>query len=88
MLEDLFYKLKDNLLKKFDEKISEQNAKIANFESTRSIQESTIDQLLVKCDDSEQYCRRNCLRIHGVEEVKEKESKDDVRNMLEKCYSS
>ena len=43
--------------------------------------------LLVKCDDNEQHSRSSCLRIYGVE-VKEKESEDNVMNMLEQCYSS
>ena len=52
-----------------------------------TIHENTIDQLLVKCDDNEQYSRRSCLRIHGVE-VKENEDEDGVMNELEDCYSS
>ena len=40
-LEDLFSKLKDGLLEKFDEKISEQNAKIEKLESIISIHENT-----------------------------------------------
>ena len=63
------------------------SAKIEKFGSIISIYENTIDQLLVKCNDNEQYSRRSCLRIHGVE-VKEKEGKDDVMNTLEQCYSS
>ena len=86
-LEDLFNKLKDDLLKKFDGKISEQNAKTEKLESITSVHENTVDQLLVKCDDNEQYSRRSCSRIHGVE-VKEKESRDDVMNTFEQCYSS
>ena len=66
-LDDLFNKLKDDLFKIFDEKISEQNVKIEKRKSIISIHENTIDQLLVKCDDNEQYSRRSCLRIHGVE---------------------
>ena len=42
---------------------------------------------MVKCDDNEQYSRRSCLRIHGVE-VKENEDEDGVMNVLEDCYSS
>ena len=87
LLEDLLNILKDDLSKKFDEKISEQSAKIEKFGSIISIYENTIDQLLVKCNDNEQYSRRRCLRSHGVE-VKEKEGKDDVMNTLEQCYSS
>ena len=78
-LEELFNKLKDEIMKKCDEKISEQ--------WTITIHENAIDQLLVKCDDNEQYSRRSCLRIHGVE-VKEIEDEDGIMNVLEDCYSS
>ena len=74
-------------MKKFDEKISVQNAKIEKLESITSIHENAIDQLLIKCDDNKQYSGRSCLPIHGVE-VKEKESEGDVMNTLEQCYSS
>ena len=86
-LEELFNKLKDEIMKKFDEKISEQNPKIEKLESIITMHENTIDQLLVKSDDNEQYSRRSCLRIHGVE-VKENEDEDGVMNVLEDCYSS
>ena len=42
---------------------------------------------MIKCDDNEQYSRRSCLRIHGVE-VKENEDEDGIMNVLEDCYSS
>ena len=86
-LEDLFSKLKDDLSKNFDEKISEQNAKIEKLESTISTHENTIDQLLGNCSDNETCSLREAVCIHGVE-VKGKESEDDVMNMLEKRYSS
>ena len=66
--------MKDEILTKFDEKI-------------RTIHENIIYQLLIKCDDNEQYSRYNCLRIHGVE-VKENEDEDGIMNVLEDCYSS
>ena len=86
-LEGLFNKLKDEIMKKFDEKISEQNAKIENLELIITIYENTIDQLLIKCDDNEKYSWTTCLRIHGVE-VKENEDEDGIMNVLEDCYSS
>ena len=87
-LEELFKKLKDEkIMKKLDEKISEQNAKIEKLESIITIHENTIDQLLIKCDDNEQYSRRSCLRIHRAE-VKENEDEDGIMNVLEDCYSS
>ena len=81
-LEELFNKLKDEIVKKIDEKISEQNVKIEKLESIITIHENTIDQLLVKCDDNEQYSRRSCLPIHGVE-VKENEDEDGVMIVLQ-----
>ena len=77
-LEELFNKLKDEIIKK----ISEQNAKIEKVASIITISENTIDQLLIKCDDNEQYSRRSCLRIRGVE-IKENEDEDGLMNVLE-----
>ena len=62
----------------------EQNVKIEKLESIITIHENTIDQLLVKCDDNEQYSRRSCMRIQGVEV---KENEDGVMNVLEDYYS-
>ena len=42
-LEELFNKLKDEIIKKFDEKILEQNAKIEKLESIITIHENSID---------------------------------------------
>ena len=42
---------------------------------------------MIKCGDNEQYSRRSCLLIHGVE-VKENEDEDGIMNVLEDCYSS
>ena len=40
---------------------------------------------LIKCDDNEQYSRRNCLRIHGIES-KKNEKIDDVWQKVTDCY--
>ena len=45
-------KLKEEIVTKFEERFIEQNKK--------------INQLLIKCDDNEQYSRRNCLRLCGI----------------------
>ena len=86
-LEELFNKLKDEIMKTFEEKTSEQNAKIEKLESIITIHDNTIDQLLVKCDNNEQYSWRSCLRIHGGE-VKENEDEEGIMNVREACYSS
>ena len=46
-----------------------------------------MDQLLITCDDNEQYSRMSCLRIHGVK-VKENEDEDGIMNVLVDCYSN
>lgn len=60
-LEELLNKLKCGLVKEFEEKILEQNAKMKKLELIVSIHENAVDQLLVKCDDNEQFLRRSCL---------------------------
>ena len=40
------------------------------LEERVSYQENTISQLLIKCNDNQQYSRRNCLQTHGVESKK------------------
>ena len=49
-LEQMFQKLKKELVTKFEERFKEQNKKIDKLEE--SFQENTIKQLLIKCDDN------------------------------------
>ena len=49
-LEQMFQKLKNELVTKFEERFKEQNKKIDKLEE--SFQENTIKQLLIKCDDN------------------------------------
>ena len=86
-LEQMFQKLKKEIVTKFDEKFIEQNKKIDGLEKWVSFQENIINQLLIKCDDNEQYSRRNCLRIHGIESTKH-EKIDDVWKKVKDCYES
>ena len=50
-----------------------------------AIQANTIDQLIIKCDDNEQYSRRSCLRIHGIE-CSDDERNDNVLQRVKECY--
>ena len=59
--------MKQEVKSKFDSKISEQNDKIYDLENRVSIQEEIINNRPTKCDDNEQYNRRTCLQIHGIE---------------------
>ena len=54
-------------MKRFDEKLDEQNAKITELQSKISIQDNALQRLEIKCDDNEQYSRRSCIRIHSVQ---------------------
>ena len=62
-LKEIFDKMKEEVISKFESKISEQNGKIYDLESQFAIEEETINNLLTKCDDNEQYSRRSCLRF-------------------------
>ena len=74
-LKEMFDKMKEEVISKFESKISEQNDKIYELESRVAIQEQTINNLLTKCDDNKQYSRRSCLRIHGIESNSNEEMK-------------
>ena len=59
-LEQMFQKIKEEIVTKFEERFIKQNRKIDKLEERVSFQENTINQLLIKCDDNEQYSRCNC----------------------------
>ena len=71
-LEQMFQKLKEEIVTKSEERFIEQNKKIDKLEERVSFQENTINQLLIKCDNNEQYSWCNCLQIHGIESKKMK----------------
>ena len=54
-LEQMFQKLKEEIVTKSEERFIEQNKKIDKLEERVSFQENTINQLLIKCDNNEQY---------------------------------
>ena len=50
----MFYKMKEEVISKFESKISKQNDKIYELASRVAVQEEeTINNLLTKCDDNE-----------------------------------
>ena len=57
----------EKIVKRFEEKLDEQNAKIIELQSKIAIQDNALQRLEIKCDDNEQYSRRSCIRIHGVQ---------------------
>ena len=79
----MFDKMKEEVMFKFESKISEQSGKIYELESRVAIQEQTKNNLLTKCDDNKQYSRRSCLQIHGIES-NSKEKNEDVIEKIKK----
>ena len=84
-LEQMFQKIKEELVTKFAERFMEQNRKIDELEERVSCQENTINQLFLKCDYNELYSRRNFLRINGTES-KKNEKIDDMWQNVKECY--
>ena len=84
-LEELLYKFKEGIISKFEDKLREQNLKIQELESKIHSQENTFKKLEIISDDNEQYSRRSCLRIHGIEF--EEGDSGDVMEELGKCYN-
>ena len=70
-------------MKRFEEKLDEQNAKIIELQSKIAIQDNALQRLEIKCDDNEQYSCRSCKRIHGVQY----NENDDISviNNVEQC---
>ena len=66
-LEELFYKFKERIISKFEDKLREQNLKIQELEFKIHSQENTFKKLEIISDDNEQHSRRSCLHIHGIE---------------------
>ena len=94
MLEDMFETFKRSILDKLELRINEQDKKIELLESTVSLKENVIDQLLKeveqleeKSDDNEQYSRRSCVRING-NEYKNKGNCKNGREIIGNCFES
>ena len=66
-LEELLCKFKESIISKFEDKLREQNLKIRELEFKIHSQENAFKKLEIISDDNEQYSRRSCLRIHGIE---------------------
>ena len=56
------------------------------MESKLAMKQNIIDHLEIKCNDNEQYSRRFCLRIHGLDFSSNED--EGVLKKVEKCYSN
>ena len=84
-LEQQLKSFQDGLMKKIEDKFKEQNDRIEELESKLAMKQNIIDHLEIKCDDNEQYSRRSCLRIHGLDFSSDED--EGVLKKVEKCYS-
>ena len=64
ILEELFGKLKEQIIENLEEKFTVQNHKTVFLEEKITLQEKKIENRSVKCDNNEQYSKRYCLRMH------------------------
>ena len=72
----------EGLMKKIEDKFKEQNDRIEELESKLVIKQNIIE---IKCDDNEQYSRRSCLRIDGLDFSSDED--EGVLKKVGKCYS-
>ena len=83
MLEKLLGTFQEKIVKRFEEKLDEQNAKIIEVQSKIAIQDNALQKLEIKFGDNEQYSRRWCICIHGVQY----NENDDINaiNKVKRC---
>ena len=75
----------DGPMKKIEGKFKEQNDRIEELECKLAMKQNIIDHLEIKCDDKEQYSRRSCLLVHGLDFSSDED--EGVLKKVEKCYS-
>ena len=85
-LEEMFGKLKEENIERFEEKFTAQNQKIVDLEEKIALQEKKTENLNIKCDDNEQCSRRYGLRIHGLKYDKN-ENQNDIVSKTSECFS-
>ena len=98
-LEEMFSKLKEEIMSKFEEKLEQQLNQIDKLEGKLekqanhinelegqiALQKKMSDLLEIKCDNNEQYSRCTSIRIHGTK-VAENESVDNVMAVVKSCH--
>ena len=75
----------EQLLKSFEDGLMKKNTRIEELESKLAIKQNIIDNLEIKCDDNEQYSRRSCLPVHGLDFSSDED--EGVMKKVEKCCS-
>ena len=85
-LEEMFCKLTEEIIERFEDKFTAQNQKIVDLEEKITLQEKKIENLSIKCDDNEQYSRRLFLRMHRLKYDKN-ENQNDIVSKISECFS-
>ena len=85
-LKEMFGKLKEEIIGRYEEKFTAQKQKKVDLEEKIALKEKTIENLSIKCDGNEQYSRRYCLRMHGLKYGKN-ESQNDLVSKISNCFS-
>ena len=78
ILEELFGKLKEQIIENLEEKFTVQNHKTVYLEEKITLQEKKIENRSVKCDNNEQYSKRYCLRMHTQKYDKNESENENV----------
>lgn len=95
---EMFTKFKEDVLTK----VTEQANRIDELEALLSVRKVVVDKLTekcdynekllatleIKCDNNEQYSRRTCLRIHGIEFDDRKAKDEKVNDLVKICYET
>ena len=86
-INDLLNRLEEKISAKFELKFNEEEKRIVELESILALRQKTVDVLLdnfeIKADNNEQYSRRACLRIHGIEVADE----ENVDHVVQDCMN-
>ena len=87
-INEILQKFEEKMMEHFEKKFNEQEERIAVLESSLALRQKTVDFLLEKvetrADDNEQYSRRSCLRIHGVEV--NNEGGEVIEDVVSECF--
>ena len=85
-LEEIFGKLREKIVERFEEKFTAQNQKIVDLEEKITLQEKKIGNLSVKCDYNEKYSKRYCLWMHGFKYDTNK-TQNYIVSKISECFS-
>ncbi|KAG5891144.1 hypothetical protein JTB14_005479 [Gonioctena quinquepunctata] len=83
-MESLIKNVTDHLNSKLDEIMSKQQVKLEECESKIVSLQRENENLQYQVDRHEQFHRRNCVRIFGLQEGEDENTEDMIHNLLNK----